>query len=46
MSGGASYRIFMEVDKKKGSLKVHIYDVNRNRWIEEIPLQQRTFNLI
>lgn len=46
MSGGERFQIFMEVDKKKGSLKVHIYDVNRNRWIDEIPLQQRTFNII
>lgn len=43
--GGEHYQIFMEVDRKKGTLKVHIYDMRRSRWIDEIPLLQRTFNI-
>ncbi|MEE1361982.1 MAG: Hsp70 family protein [Selenomonadaceae bacterium] len=42
---GSKYQIFMQIDKKQGSLEVVIYDLKRNRWIDEIPLQQRVFNI-
>lgn len=43
--GGKKYRIFMQVDKKKGMLTVSFYDVRQHRWIDEIPLNQRQYTL-
>ena len=43
--GGKKYKIFMQVDKKKGMLEVTIYDVVKRRWIDEIPLNERQYNL-
>ena len=43
--GGKKYRIYMQVDKKKGTLEVTIYDTVKQRWIEEIPLNERLYTL-
>ncbi len=43
--GGKKYRIFMQVDKKKGMLEVTIYDIIKRRWIDEIPLNERQYTL-
>ena len=43
--GGKKYRIFMQVDKKKGSLEVVIFDIVQQRWIDEIPLNERKYTL-
>lgn len=43
--GGKKYKIFMQVDKKKGMLEVTIYDVIKRRWIDEIPLNERQYTL-
>lgn len=43
--GGKKYKIFMQVDKKKGMLTVSFYDVRQHRWIDEIPLNQRQYTL-
>ena len=34
----------MQVDKKKGTLEVTIYDTIK-RWIDEIPLNERQYTL-
>ncbi len=43
--GGKEYKIFMEIDKKKNMLEVTIYDKIRQRWIDEIPLNERQYIL-
>lgn len=43
--GGKKYKIYMQIDKKKGTLEVTIYDRVKQRWIEEIPLNERTYTL-
>lgn len=43
--GGKKYRIYMQVDRKKGTLDVVFYDVIRQRWIDEIPLNERQYTL-
>lgn len=43
--GGKKYRIYMQVDKKKGTLEVTIYDSVRQRWIDEIPLDERKYTI-
>lgn len=43
--GGKKYRVFMQVDKKKGSLEVVIFDIVQQRWIDEIPLNERQYTL-
>lgn len=43
--GGKKYRIYMQVDKKKGTLEVTIYDTIKQRWIDEIPLNERQYVL-
>lgn len=43
--GGKKYRIYMQVDKKKGTLEVTIYDTIKQRWIDEIPLNERQYTL-
>lgn len=43
--GGKKYRIFMQVNKKKGSLEVIFYDLVNERWIDDIPLEERTYTI-
>lgn len=43
--GGKKYKIYMQVDKKKGTLEVTIYDSVKHRWIDEIPLNERKYTL-
>lgn len=43
--GGKKYRIFMQIDKKKGTLEVIIFDIVQQRWIDEIPLDERQYTL-
>ncbi len=43
--GGKKYRIYMQVDKKKGTLEVIIFDIVQQRWIDEIPLDERRYTL-
>ena len=43
--GGKKYRIYMQVNKKKGTLEVTIYDTIQRRWIDEIPLNERQYIL-
>lgn len=43
--GGKRYRIYMQVDKKKGTLEVIIFDIVQQRWIDEIPLNERQYIL-
>lgn len=43
--GGKKYRIYMQVDKKKGILEVIIFDIVLQRWIDEIPLNERRYTL-
>ena len=43
--GGKKYRIYMQVDKKKGTLEVIIFDIVEQRWIDEIPLNERRYTL-
>lgn len=43
--GSKRYKIFMQVDKKKGMLTVSFYDILQRRWIDEIPLNQRRYTL-
>ena len=43
--GGKKYRVFMQIDKKKGSLEVVIFDIVHQRWIDEIPLNERQYTL-
>lgn len=43
--GGKRYKIYMQIDKKKGMLVVTIYDVVHQRWIDEIPLNERQYTL-
>lgn len=43
--GGKKYRIYMQVDKKKGTLEVIIFDIVQQRWIDEIPLNERQYTL-
>ncbi len=44
--GGFKYRIYMQVDTKKGSLEVMIYDNARLCWKDdEIPLDERQYEL-
>lgn len=43
--GGKKYRIYMQVDKKKGTLEVIIFDIVQQRWIDEIPLNERQYVL-
>ena len=43
--GGMKYKIYMQIDKKKGILVVTIYDSVHQRWIDEIPLDERQYTL-
>lgn len=43
--GSGYYTIFFEIDNKNGFLKISIYDRYRNKWYDDIPLQDRTFVL-
>ncbi len=41
--GGLRYKIFMKIDPKQGILEVILYDVKQRRWLDEIPLNNRTY---
>ena len=41
--GGMKYKVYMHIDRKKGMLVVTLYDSIRQRWIDEIPLNERTY---
>lgn len=43
--GGKKYRIYMQVDRKTGTLEVVIFDIVQQRWIDEIPLNERQYIL-
>ena len=43
--GGKKYKIYMQIDKKKGMLVVTLYDSVHQRWIDEIPLDERQYTL-
>lgn len=43
--GSKSYRIYMSIDPKTGSLVVTIFDSVQRRWFDEIPLDERTYTL-
>ncbi len=43
--GGMRYKIYMQIDKKKGTLTVTLYDEIYQRWIDEVPLSEREYNL-
>ena len=43
--GGKKYRIYMQVDPKKGRLTVHFYDEVKKSWKNDIPLEQREYNI-
>ena len=43
--GGMRYKIYMQIDKKKGMLLVTLYDSIHQRWIDEIPLDERQYTL-
>lgn len=43
--GGQKYKIYMQIDKKKGTLEVLIYDRVNGRWFDEIPLNERTYTI-
>ncbi len=43
--GGKKYKIYMQIDKKKGSLEVMIYDRIKGRWFNDIPLDERTYTI-
>lgn len=43
--GGKCYKVYMSIDRKTGMLVVTLYDVLHRRWIDEIPLNQRQYNL-
>ena len=42
---GEKLYLQIHLDKKKGMLEVTIYDVVKRRWIDEIPLNERQYNL-
>lgn len=43
--GSKKYSIYMQVNRKKGMLQVIIYDRGHQRWISEIPLNERIFTV-
>lgn len=43
--GGMRYKIFMQVDSKKNMLEVFFYDCINKRWMEDIPLNERRYEL-
>lgn len=45
LPGSKKYRIYMSVDKKKGILVVTLYDSIQQRWMDEIPEEERQFTL-
>ena len=44
-AGGKRYRVFMSVDPKQGKLEVNLYDSAKRRWIDDIPLNQRQYDI-
>ena len=43
--GGKKYKIYMTIDEENGMLEVVLYDVVRHSWIEDIPLNERRYEL-
>lgn len=43
--GSKEYKIYMQVNKKKGTLEVLIFDRIMGRWLDEIPLNERTYKI-
>lgn len=43
--GSGAYRIFMRIDAQSGCLVVDIYDRRTMRWYDDIPLEDREFEL-
>lgn len=43
--GSKKYKVYMQIDKKKGVLVVSLYDSVHQRWIDEIPLDERQYTL-
>ncbi len=43
--GGKKYKIYMQVDRKNEMLEVTLFDVVQNRWIDEIPLNERQYTI-
>jgi molecular chaperone DnaK len=43
--GGKQYKIYMQVDPKKGTLDVMFYDCINRRWMEDIPLDERHYEI-
>lgn len=43
--GSKKYKVYMQIDKKKGVLVVSLYDSVHQRWIDEIPLDELQYTL-
>lgn len=43
--GSKKYKVYMQIDKKKGVLVVSLYDSVHQRWIDEIPLDELRYTL-
>lgn len=43
--GGKKYKIYMQVDNKKGTLEVSFYDIKLHKWMDDIPLDGRVFEI-
>lgn len=43
--GGMRYRVYMHIDQKSGMLVVTLFDCVHQRWIDEIPLDERQYTL-
>ncbi|HAU84317.1 MAG TPA: hypothetical protein DCW90_02035 [Lachnospiraceae bacterium] len=44
-TGSKKYRIYMNIDRKSGMLTVTLYDGIQQRWMDEIPEEERQFTL-
>lgn len=43
--GGKKYKLYMKVDNSKGILEVAFYDRTNHKWMDDIPLDGRTFEI-
>lgn len=43
--GGKKYKIYMTIESESGKLEVILYDVVKNGWIDDIPLNGRQFDI-
>jgi len=43
--GGKKYDIYMQVNRKNGMLEVFLFDKLQQRWIDEIPLNERQYTI-